>query len=744
MRTRSLSLLGVLTLSALTACAVEGDEEADEGGAAFSGFRKPLGRCEEHRQRPAAAHDGRLRHRRPQQRALVERHGREHRGAGRLRGEPRDQPRAPAQREDSEPQHHHRQRSRGALRRERARYRGQPRTPRAPRRGADKYYVESAFAANARASSTSWSFGADGLEDARLRSASRRAPSSPRASSSRPRTTSFDSLLQRRSRRSRDARLRLPAVARGHPRDEAGRDVRASRRRASSVGTSASALQSSSQTRSARSTYRIVVSARRLRRHRRSARRAARSPRRATRSSSTSASRTARASPSTRRISDGWGIKGICDDGQRCLREVETAAASASTSRASSRRRSRSASTRTSRSASRAAPRTPSSRVSLSRFRFHLDHGQPGRGREALQQALKFDVRLAQAMYNRDSASAARAVTAEFDAVRAATTTTRSFGFELLGMNIYHRAVVERRRAPSSSRRRKARRRSSSTPSHKDGGWFQMRPRVHAARASPPQTLDAPRPGRASRARRTCSFRPPSATSTWTTTSSSTTSTLPPRLVGPDAVDDARQVRQPDGAPRLGKVPGRGGSRRQHAQFDEECNVRLLDDPEMIRASRPQGLAAIEPIIAGLPADYKTVVREAAKVRLTLQSVGIHNFDAANGPNASFTTRHALRRQGARHRSPRSRRPSTPVRSASTSPRSTRTAARSAPAWTRTPFAPRSRTSGQATSRRWRTVFETRAKAYRIIADAERLVPVALQGRRFISYPLGIRFAVDA
>ena len=40
-------------------------------------------------------------------------------------------------------------------------------------------------------------------------------------------------------------------------------------------------------------------------------------------------------------------------------------------------------------------------------------------------------------------------------------------------------------------------------------------------------------------------------------------------------------------------------------------------------------------------------------------------------------------------------------------------------------------------------MFEARAKSYRLIADAERLVPVTLQGKRFVSYPLGFRFSVD-
>lgn len=39
--------------------------------------------------------------------------------------------------------------------------------------------------------------------------------------------------------------------------------------------------------------------------------------------------------------------------------------------------------------------------------------------------------------------------------------------------------------------------------------------------------------------------------------------------------------------------------------------------------------------------------------------------------------------------------------------------------------------------------FDSRAKAYRLITDAERLVPVALAGKRFVAFPIGIRFSVD-
>ena len=133
-----------------------------------------------------------------------------------------------------------------------------------------------------------------------------------------------------------------------------------------------------------------------------------------------------------------------------------------------------------------------STRVSVSRFRFHLDRGDRAQVSKALEQTLKFDMRLAQAMYNRDLGERSPAVVAEFDAVRAATTSTRSFGFELLGMNIYHRAVVKKEgtfivQTPEGAR-------SILFDSiHKDGGWFQM-DHGYTRTGVAAQTLDARNP----------------------------------------------------------------------------------------------------------------------------------------------------------------------------------------------------------------------------------------------------------
>ncbi|HNC24031.1 MAG TPA: TolC family protein, partial [Opitutaceae bacterium] len=60
-----------------------------------------------------------------------------------------------------------------------------------------------------------------------------------------------------------------------------------------------------------------------------------------------------------------------------------------------------------------------SSRVSLSRFRFHLDRGDREEVDEALEQALKFDVRLAQALYNENKARRSTGVATDLDVLTA-------------------------------------------------------------------------------------------------------------------------------------------------------------------------------------------------------------------------------------------------------------------------------------------------------------------------------------
>jgi len=437
-------------------------------------------------------------------------------------------------------------------------------------------------------------------------------------------------------------------------------------------------------------------------------------------------------------VRDGWGVKGICEDGVRCLRPVNLGAGEVDLSKLVEKAVEKRLNSYLTFKIEGQATNT-SSRVSLSRFRFHLDAGNADEVEKALQQTLKFDVRLAQALYNRDLAEREPAVTAEFDAVRAATTSTRSFGFELLGMNIYHRAVVKKEgsfvvQTPEGTR-------SILFDSvNKHGGWFQMdhgftRTGVAA------QTIDAKNPD---------SFKSEANLFVQTAVGDKhmdddiiidNVDALLAGLVGREGVEALDAHGNAMQRMVWEKCPATQDSNSNTKSFDEQCNVALLETAEM-KDLKAKGMAAIEPFAARLPADFGKIVREAANTRLTLQSVGIHHFDAANGPNASFTMDMRLDDKALGILTSRSK------AEYATALREYLTAV----------HADRMKVGAdmdkdavrRAVDEKWgadiekmASKFESRAKAYRLIADAERLVPTALAGKRFVSYPMGIRFTVD-
>ena len=140
-------------------------------------------------------------------------------------------------------------------------------------------------------------------------------------------------------------------------------------------------------------------------------------------------------------IADGWGIKGLCDDGKPCLRDVSIAGKNVGLSglveKAITGQLNKYLQSSITVDDSHSA-----SRLSLSRFTVHMDRGNATENQAALEQLLKFDLRLAQAMYNRDLDQANPAIVANFDAMRAAQTSTFNFGFQLLGINIYNHATT--------------------------------------------------------------------------------------------------------------------------------------------------------------------------------------------------------------------------------------------------------------------------------------------------------------
>lgn len=437
-------------------------------------------------------------------------------------------------------------------------------------------------------------------------------------------------------------------------------------------------------------------------------------------------------------LRDGWGIKGICDDLKPCLRTVNLAGKkidlAAAVEKAIEKRVNEYLTFQVEASAG-----VSSGRVSISRFRFHLDRGNSAETSKALEQLLKFDLRLAQALYNRDLGDAAPAVTADFDAVRAATTSTRNFGFEVLGMNVYHRTVVDRQgtftvQTPDGARA------VLFDYLQKNAGWFQSK-HAFTRTGLAAETVDARDPKR---------FRSEAQLFVQTVSADDymdddfvvdSIDAVLLGLAGKDVV--ATLDRFGNGMQRelWRRCPATETNNGQRG-WDEACNVQLLDDPGFVAMKR-QGLAAIEPGIARLPEDMKALIRKAAGVRLTLQSVGLHDFDATNGPKTSFTFDMRLDDKALEAMTSRPKEEyASALREMLVSGRAPRQDAVSADG--RAYFARIYDGEWGAAMAGMADRFEARAAAYKRIADAEKLLPAALSGKRFVPSPIGLKFTVTA
>ncbi|MBX3200300.1 MAG: hypothetical protein KF894_19340, partial [Labilithrix sp.] len=439
-------------------------------------------------------------------------------------------------------------------------------------------------------------------------------------------------------------------------------------------------------------------------------------------------------------VRDGWGVKGICEDGERCLRTVELAGQRVDLSRliekAIEKRLSSYLSLRAEGQASNA-----SSRVSLSRFRFHLDAENQDEVERALQQALKFDVRLAQALYNRDLGEREPAVIADFDAVRAATTSTRSFGFELLGMNVYHRAVVKKEgsfivQTPEGAKS------ILFDQLQKDGGWFETK-HAFTRTGVGADSIDS-------------SGTLKSEANLFIQTKNSDShmdddfaidnvDALLLGVAGKDLVDTldiyGNKLQQTLWAkcPAEEERSGNGGS--GHKVWHEACNVKLLDDPSF-KQIKTDGLRAIESKMGGLSEEYKNLVRTAADVRLTLQSTGIHNYDALNGCNVAFTTDvrfddSALATLTSKSKDEYQK----ALRNYLGSINQDRMIAKSAA--DKDAAADKVARKSDGAVEDMANVFAANAQAYNAIAAQEKGLPQLLGSKRFVSHPVAIRFSVD-
>ncbi len=443
-------------------------------------------------------------------------------------------------------------------------------------------------------------------------------------------------------------------------------------------------------------------------------------------------------------IKDGFGVKGICDDSQKCLRPIEIGGKTIDLAQLVEKAVEKRVTSYTTFKIEGGGSNT-SSRVSMSRIRVHLDAGNKAEVDRAVEHALRLDVRLAQALYNRDLDQRDPAVRVDFDAVRASTTSTRNFGFELLGMNVYHNAVVKNQgtfvvQTPDGAR-------SILFDSlNKHGGWFQTDhgfTRIGVAA----QTLDPKNPD---------AFKSEANLFLQTIASDShldddllidASDALILSIAGPKALETLDSFGNALDAQVKAKCfkPGTTGNgphgQPQPDQLDEKCVVALLDDPAAIRL-RTEGIAAFDREIAGLADDFRKVAHEAAVDRLALQSVGSDNPDAFNGPNASITVDYRLDDRALELLASRTK---DQYRQALREYLTTITMDRIANAKGQS----KEQARGEIDAK-WAGdmdamagVFDKQVKAYRLIQEAERIIPVALAGKRYSTYPLGVRFSVD-
>ena len=440
-------------------------------------------------------------------------------------------------------------------------------------------------------------------------------------------------------------------------------------------------------------------------------------------------------------INDQFGIKGLCDDGLPCLRTVQIAGKALNLQSVVEKAIENQVNKYLTFSVD-ASSGVSSSRISLSRFRFHLDKGNPDEVQAALQQLLKFDLRLAQALNNRDlgqGPASARAVTMDFDAVRAATTTTRNFGFEVLGMNVFHKAIVDRDgtfvlQTPDGAK--------AFLFDHleKEEGWFQRR-HAFSRTGIAAESVDATAPGQ------------------WKSSASLFVQTVSAddHLDNDFVLDNVDGLLVSLGANEIVDVLDQYGNAMQRTlwskcplqessgggtqHWDEDCNVKLLDDPSF-KAMKTQGLAAVEAKLGPYADDYKNLIRTAANLRLTLQSVGVTNFSVTGGPKVSLSSDYrfddgALDTLTAMSKTDYGRALRAYIGMVTSQRRDVHKPA------DRDYFAKIAIDRSNGAVDRMIERFDVEAQTYQRILKAEQSLPTILANRPYVASPVGITFPID-
>jgi hypothetical protein len=264
-------------------------------------------------------------------------------------------------------------------------------------------------------------------------------------------------------------------------------------------------------------------------------------------------------------------------------------------------------------------------RMSVARLRFHLDGADPVTGRgQALAQALKGDIRLAQALAARTDSG----VIAEFDMVRSGASAISYAGIDVLGMSFYRRTAESEGSAVIQ------------TPGgalalmweslHREGGWFFAShgfTRIGVAGLR----FDARDPGVAK----------------------SETNLFLQTQEGDEFMERDKVIDQLDsiivsvaGKEALTAIEAKGNELERLIEtkcplpmqgefFDEDCNIDLINNDAQVASLRSQAMTAFDSAIGSLPADVRTLAHEVAELRISAQLIEDPHA-ALIGPTASM------------------------------------------------------------------------------------------------------------
>lgn len=269
---------------------------------------------------------------------------------------------------------------------------------------------------------------------------------------------------------------------------------------------------------------------------------------------------------------------------------------------------------------------TRQSRLSVARFRFSLDQaGSNAAIGKALAQALRADVRLAQALSNKGEAG----ITTEFELARSGVSATSYAGIDIFGMSFFRKKIEADGSitidTPGGSR-------SILFESlQKESGWF-FSSHGYSRTGLSGITFDAARPA-----------------------DPKTEANLFLQIVeGDDFMERDKLldhldgiVRSVGGDPALAALEAKGNELQRYvvnacpnSQAFDPCRESVLGDATVI-ALRRDGLAALESQLGSLDAGQKQLVLAAGKLRLTAQAT-LEPQAALVGPQTSIVTDYRL------------------------------------------------------------------------------------------------------